>query len=195
MSVMIGYIKDGVTYMATDTRVVDDDKKRNEVCECNFKLRKLDNGIVYGATNNKFMRQFLTMCEEIFTLDVYGDLTMKHIVTEILPRLYLTLDEVELLDNEKKGRPLFSSEILIGFNGKLFEICSDFSVFRYEKYQVIGSLANYALAMETTIDENENINRQLVDALRICAKNTEYVGAPYLTIDTKELKYQVWEEN
>lgn len=195
MSVMIGYINDGVTYMATDTRVVDDDKKRNEVCECNFKLRKLDNGIVYGATNNKFMRQFLTMCEEIFTLDVYGDLTMKHIVTEILPRLYLTLDEVELLDNEKKGRPLFSSEILIGFNGKLFEICSDFSVFRYEKYQVIGSLADYALAKVTNIDENEDINRQLVDALRICAKNTEYVGAPYLTIDTKELKYQVWEEN
>lgn len=135
------------------------------------------------------------MCEEIFTLDVHGDLTMKHIVTEILPRLYLTLDEVELLDNEKKGYPLFSSEILIGFNGKLFEICSDFSVFRYEKYQVIGSLADYALAKVTNIDENEDINRQLVDALRICAKNTEYVGAPYLTIDTKDLKYQVWEEN
>ena len=195
MSVIIGYIKNGVTYLATDTRVIDDDRKRNEVCACNFKLRKLDNGIIYGVTNSKYIRQFLMANEDMFTPDTRGNLTVQHIVMDILPTLYFSLKEAKLLDNDKGEPPFFSSSILIGFKGKLFEICSDFSVFRYEKYQAIGPLSDYALTKVSNIDEKEEINRQLIDAMRICAKNTEYVGGPYLTINTDELKYELTEED
>lgn len=194
MSVIIGYVKNGVTYMATDTRVIDDDRKRNEVCECNFKLRKLENGIIYGVTNSKYIRQFLVMNEEMFTLDRRENLTVQHIVTDILPTLYFSLKEAKLLGNDKGEQPSFPSSILIGFKSKLFEICSDFSVFRYEKYQAIGPLSDYALTKVSDMDENGDINRQLIDAMRICTKNTEYVGGPYLTINTDELKYELTEE-
>ena len=179
MSVILGYARNGVTYLATDTRVIDDDRKRNEVCECNFKLRKLNNGIIYGVTNSKYIRQFLIANEDMFTLDTRGNLTVQHIVTDILPTLYFSLKEAKLLGNDKGEKPFFPSSILIGFKGELFEICSDFSVFRYKKYQAIGSLSDYALAKVSNIDEKKDINRQLIDLMRICAKNTEYVGGPY----------------
>ncbi len=194
MSVLIGYVKNGVTYMATDTRVIDNARKRNEVCECNFKLHKLDNGIIYGATGSRYIRQFLRMNEDMFILDEHGDLTRQHIVMGILPRLYFSLQEANLLDNKNGEQPSSPSSILIGFKGKLFEICWDFSVYRYEKYQAIGAFADYALAAVSDIDENGDINKQLIDAMRICAKNTEYVGGPYLTINTSELKYELTEE-
>lgn len=194
MSIIIGYVKNGVTYMATDTRVIDYARKRNEVCECNFKLHKLDNGIIYGATGSRYIRQFLMMNEDMFALDEHGDLTRQHIVMGILPRLYFSLRDANLLDNKNGEKPSFPSSILIGFKGKLFEICWDFSVYRYEKYQAIGAFADYALAAVSDIDENGDINKQLIDAMRICAKNTEYVGGPYLTINTSELKYELTEE-
>ena len=191
---IIGYVNNGVTYMATDTRLVDDRRKHNEVCECNFKLRRLANGIIYGAPQDKYIRQFLRMHEDLFTLDARGNLTAKHITTEILPALYFTMKEANLLNNEQDEKPSFPSEILIGFKGKLFGIGWNFSVTRFGTYQAVGEFAESALGLLANIDKSRDISEQLVAVIRGCTKVTEHIGGPYLTIDTDKLEYKLWEE-
>lgn len=192
--IIIGYVNNGVTYMATDTRLVDSDRKHNEVCEYNFKLRKLDNGIIYGVSQNKYIRQLLKMHEDMFTLDEHENLTAKHVAMGILPALYFTLKEANQLDNERGEKPTFPAEILIGYKGRLFKIAWNFCVTICETYQVVGGFVNSALATLSKIDSNKDINEQLVAAIRGCKKVTEYIGGPYLTIDTDKMEYKLWEE-
>ena len=48
MSILIAYKKNDTVYMGTDTRVIVNDFKKNEICESNYKIQKLENGILLG---------------------------------------------------------------------------------------------------------------------------------------------------
>ena len=97
MSVLIAYKRGDTIYMGTDTRVIVDDHKKNELCECNYKIQKLENGMLVGITAERLTRQTIFAYSEIFTLDENGELTRKHIVKEIIPKLVAILNEEELM--------------------------------------------------------------------------------------------------
>ena len=190
MSLVIAYKRGDTVYMGTDTRVIVNDNKKNELCESNFKIQKMENGMLVGITAERIERQTLFAYPEIFTLDKKGQLTRKHIVKEIIPRLLAVLEEEDLLQQEKDEYPYMRAKILLAYKDVLYEICSTFTIIRYETYQALGRTAEYVAATLANTKDTDDVNERIVKALDVAAKNSYLVGAPYLLIDTKSQEYQ-----
>jgi ATP-dependent protease HslVU (ClpYQ) peptidase subunit len=190
MSVLIAFKKNGTIYMGTDTRVVVGDHKRNEMRRCNLKIQKLDNGILLGITGERLERQTLIAYSEIFTLDKAGKLTRKHLVKEIVPRLISVLEEEKLMIEKEGEFPYMQAQIILAYKDTMYEICSSFAVIKYEDFQVWGRASDYAQATLMNTKETDDINQRIVKALDITADNSQYVGKPYVLIDTKKMKYE-----
>ena len=191
MSILIAYKRKDTVYMGTDTRVIINDVKRNELCESNHKIQRLENGILLGVSAERMERQTIFAYSHLFTLDKKGELTKKHIVKEILPKLYKVLEDEGLLMEKEGETSYMRAVILLAYKDVLFEICSGFGVLRYEDGQALGLASDYAQATMMHIKETDDVNEQIVKALDIVAKYCHYVGAPYLLIDTKDGKYQL----
>ena len=57
MAIVIAYKKGDTVYMGTDTRVIVNEHKKNELCESNYKIQKMDNGLLVGITADRLTRQ------------------------------------------------------------------------------------------------------------------------------------------
>jgi ATP-dependent protease HslVU (ClpYQ) peptidase subunit len=147
--------------MGTDTRVIAGDTKRNELCECNYKIQKLDNGMLLGISGERLERQTIIAYSEIFTLDKNGELTKKHVIKEIIPNLLSVLKKENLLIKNDGEAPYVKSVILLAHKGVLYEICSGFAVIKYEGFQILGSAANYAQATMANTKETDDINENI----------------------------------
>ncbi|MBQ4269842.1 MAG: hypothetical protein IJB97_09380 [Clostridia bacterium] len=191
MSILIAYKKGDTVYMGTDTRVIVGGCKRNELGECNYKIQKLDNGILVGVVGERMERQtLLANAEELFTLDKKGELTKKHIVKEIIPNLYGLLYTEKLMVEKDDELPYMKADILLAYKDTFYQICTCFMVIKYEDFQALGpGVAACAQATLLNTKETDDINARIVKALKIAAKHSQKVGAPYLLIDTKDQKY------
>ena len=191
MSILIAYKKGDTVYMGTDTRVIAGDSKRNELCECNYKIQNLDNGMLFGITGERLERQTLIAYSEIFTLDKNGELTKKHIVKEIIPNLLSVLEKENLIVEKDGELPYVKATVLLAHKDTLYEICANFAFIKYEDFQVLGRVADSAQATMANTKETDDINERIVKALDIASSNSQCVGKPYLLIDTKELNYNL----
>lgn len=191
MSILIAYKKGDTVYMGTDTRVIVNNHKMSELCECNYKIQKLDNGILVGITGERIERQTLFAYSDIFTLDNKGKLTKKHIIKEIIPSLLSVLKKEDLLIEKEAELPYMKAVMLLVYKDTIYEICSNFTVIKYEDFQVLGQVADYAQATMINTNQSDDINKRIVKALDITVINSQCVGSPYLLIDTKEMKYQL----
>lgn len=191
MSILIAYKKGDTIYMGTDTRTIVNENKKNELRGCNLKIQKLANDMLLGITGERLERQTLIAYSEIFTLDKKGQLTKKHIIKEIIPRLLSVLGKEDLLVEKEGEIPYMKAAILLAYKGMLYEIGASLTVIKYENFQVLGRAADYAQATILNTNESGDINDRIVKALDITAKNSQYVGRPYLLIDTKEMKYKL----
>ena len=191
MSILIAYKKDDTVYMGTDTRTIVNDHKKNELRGCNLKIQKLANDMLLGITGERLERQTLIAYSEIFTLDKNGKLTKKHIVKEIIPKLITVLEKEGLLIEKECELPYMKAVILLVHKGTIYEICSGFAVIKYEDFQVVGRVSDYAHATLMNTTPMDSIEERIVKALDIVAENSQYVGKPYLLINTKELEYKI----
>ena len=189
MSVLIAYKKGDTIYMGTDTRTIASSTKRNELSKCNLKIQKLDNGILLGITGERVERQTLIAYSEIFTLDKAGKLTRRHIVKEIIPRLISVLEEEKLMIEKEGEFPYMQAQIILAYKDTMYEICSGFSVIKYEDFQVLGRVSEYAQGVLMNTKETDDINSRIVKALDIVAENSQLVGRPYVLIDTNTMEY------
>ena len=87
--------------------------------------------------------------------------------------------------------PRMDGQILLAHKGDLYEICSNFSVYKYETFQAIGPVSEYAHFTLANTNQNEDVNKKIIKALNIVAKNTSLVGAPYLLINTKSKEHRL----
>ena len=157
-------------------------------------MTKLHNGMLISLTGEIVTGQRILAHPEWFTVDEKKGLTKEHIVTKIIPHLYECLNEEELLDTGDKGMPpVMKVTMFLAYKDKLFEVCRDFHVIRYEEYQASGSGANAVMYGLSKIDKTKDINEQLLQLLKISAKHDANVSAPFILIDTKDLKYTVKE--
>ena len=189
MSIIVAYKKDDTVYMGTDTRVIIQDDKRNQLSPCNYKIQKLDNDILVGISGEYNERQTLFAYSEIFSLDKNGALTKKHIIKEIIPRLFEVL-KMENLLNKDEALPYMKAKILLAHKDVLFEICSGFAVLQYKDFQAIGrnsSVIAYATLFNTK--PTDDVNERIIKALALAQKHSHLVGSPFLLIDTKKLEY------
>ena len=195
MSILIAYKKDDVIYMGTDTREIVNDDKRNDLCECNYKIQRLENGLIVGATAERLTRQSIFAYPEVFTLDKKGELTRKHVVKEIIPKLIEVLEREELIVHAENKLPYMNAGVLLAHNGDLYEICSNFSVYKYETFQALGTTSPYGQFVLNNVKETDDVNEQIIKALDVIAKNSQLVGKPYLLIDTKQKEYKLVGDN
>lgn len=195
MSVLIAYKRGDTIYMGTDTRVIVNDHKKNELCECNYKIQKLENGMLVGITAERLTRQTIFAYSEIFSLDKKGELTKKHIIKEIIPSLLSVLKKEDLLVEKEGELPYMKAVILLAYKDTLYEICSNFAVIKYEDFQAVGTVAEYAQATLFNTKGTDDINERIVKALGIVSNNSQFVGSPYLLIDTKEQAYKLIRRN
>ena len=72
-----------------------------------------------------------------------------------------------------------------------FEICSNFTVYKYETFQAFGPVADYTQFTLANIKENDDVNEKIIKALDIVSRNSQLVGCPYLLIDTKTNEYKL----
>ena len=153
-------------------------------------MQKLDNGILLGITGERLERQTIITYSEIFTFDKAGKLTRRHLVKEIVPRLISVLEEEKSMIEKEGEFPYMQAQIILAYKDTMYEICSSFAVIKYEDIQVLGRASDYAQATLMNTKETDDINQRIVKALDITADNSQYVGKPYVLIDTKKMKYE-----
>ena len=90
--------------------------------------------------------------------------------------------------------PYVRARMILAYEDVMYEIGADLSVLRYEDFQVLGLVSGYAQATLANSKETDGVNERILKALDITAEYCQYVGAPYLLIDTKEGKYRVVKE-
>lgn len=196
MNIIVAYKKDGVVYMGSDTRIDGYDQKFNELCECNYSIQKLDNGILVGFIGEKIEVQTLkAYLDDIFTLDGKGELTRKHLVTKIVPSLIEMLKSEKLYNKSDTDNPFMKMNIMVAHKDKLYEICSGFEIYTYEDFQVIGKTLKFAEPVMFNTKPDDDIYARIVKALDITAQNTAIVARPYVLIDTKDLQYKILGDN
>ena len=194
MSVVMAVKQGDRIWFGTDTQSTRGTERFNLLCPNDFKVLKLENGMLISWTGEGAAGQVVcSHLEHYFTAE-NKELTKEYLVTQIVPKLYQVLDEEGLLENEEDRSPQMPGRVLLAQKDKMYDIQRDFQVARYEDYQATGSGANSIIYGLSKIDKNKNINRQLLRLLRISAQHDSNVSAPFVLIDTKELEYTIQED-
>lgn len=194
MSVIAAVKQGDRIWFGADTQATRGTDKYNYLSPSNYKVIKLESGVILSWTGETAMKQFIFSHPEWFCVDEKKGLTKEYIVTKIIPRMFEALREEGILEKgEEDIPPLMTGTMLIAYRDKLFEICRDFQVVRYEDYQASGCGANSIFYGLSKIDKTENINAQLLNLLKISERHDTGVSGPFVFIDTQDLKYTIRE--
>lgn len=185
MSVIVAVKENGVVYFGADSQTTAGKRKYNYLNETGFKVYRADNGMLLGFCGRVGARQTILSVKDVFTLDERGDLTKRHIVTKIIPKL---ADKMEDVGNEESGA--LDVNILLGYKDKLYKITSALEVVKLNEYSASGAgeeFTHYALCAWKDMPVRERI----LKALSTSAKFEESVCGPYVLIDTENLEYEI----
>lgn len=194
MSIILAYKKGDKVYMATDTAVTANGYLIRETSEDNFKIRKSPGGILVGVTGERGLRQEIFSLIDEFTLDKNGNLTKKHIASEIVPKLYFHLMDNEMLEKPDDNVPYMKASVLIAFKDQIFDICNDFSVYRYMTYQAHGEASDFISYALAHVDNTKDITEQMIKIMKLAEKHCKNIRRPFVMINTEEIRFRLWEE-
>lgn len=196
MSIILGYVKDNTVYLATDTRIIDGNSKYTETAPLSYKLRKLDNGIIYGVTTtNLLIRQCVNLnAADIFKLNKKGTLDIKQVIKEIVNALEYYLDCDGLLEKNDNNASCWNGGVMIAYKNKLFNIAADFAVIEISDYFADGYKLGFYKNAIGNINPDKDINGQLTDILSSARKHVSAVAPPYLLINTKDMEFNLADE-
>lgn len=187
MTVVVAIKENGTVYMGADTQSSRENQKESSLNK--FKISKLKNGILIGFSGRVDSIQLLLENEDMFSLDKDGNFIKKHIVNEIIPKMYEVLDKNGKIDDN--GTMCLS--IILAYKNSIYQITDGFIVYAMEKTATIGSggcIAKYPL-----INEREPVHERIIDALRKSTRRDSSVGAPYVLIDTENLEFEVTDDS
>ena len=185
MSVIVAIKENGVIYMGADSQTTAGSRKYNGLNETSYKVVRLGDGMLVGFCGRVAAEQTILSMREVFTLDANGELTKRHIVKEIVPKL---VDKMGQIGDEESGA--LDVSILLAHKDKLYRITSELDVIHLNESGSSGAgrgFVNYALREMKNLPVRERILRALI----VSAKRTESVGGPYVLIDTQNLDYEV----
>ena len=198
MSVVVA-IKEGDTvYMGGDTqhtcptrgeKVYPDVDHANER---NFKIAKLDSGVLIGYTGSVFAAQRLLAHAEWFDDAPRQGLSKRFVVEKVLPKLLDAFKADDLISGLDAGEPEMDLSLLIAYQDALVRFDRHFDIVEAERYGVIGSGSDLTLVSLSAAGEGD-VRTAILEALKIAAKYDLYVGGPFSLIDTKALRFEVAE--
>jgi hypothetical protein len=194
MSVVAAVKQGNRIWFGADTQATRGTDRYNQLAPNDFKVTILG-GMLLSITGETRIAQFIQAHPEWFTIDEKKGLTKEHIVTKIITRMYEALNEENLLNkNPDDGPPSMTGRVLIAHKDKLFEICRDFQVIRYEDYQATGSGASAIVYGLSKIDKSKDINEQLLRLMQLSAAQDANVSGPFIFIDTQDLQFTIKED-
>ena len=185
MSVIVAVKENGVVYMGADTQTTIGRRKQIGLNKTAFKITRLENGILVGFCGRVAAKQTILSLQDLFVLDQNGQLTKKHIVNQIIPKL---VDKMEQIGDEE-CRELEVS-ILLAHKDKLYKITAALDVVCLSKCGTSGCgqrYVNYYLQEGTDLPVKDRILKALMES----AKRSDGVGGPYVLIDTQGLEYEI----
>lgn len=194
MGLIVAYRKEDTVYIGTDSSMFRNSKER-VMCENNYRIHKLDNGIIFGLVSTDLRAEQLVYAysEFIFTLDKKGNLTRKHLVKSIIPEFMACLDANELLEQNDDGFCYWNGNLLVMYKDKIFEIGDEFNVYTVGDYVADGDGYEFTMATMSNITDGDDVNQKLLDAMTIASKHNRSVLPPFVLIDTKNLEYHTEE--
>lgn len=188
MSVVVAVLENGVVYMGADSMTSVGGNKLHVLNESGFKITKQDNGVLVGICGAVSGHNVIASEKDFMSLDENGELTKKHIINEIVPKL---LNPVRKLYDEKKHD--LNVSMIVAYKDKIYQIMSDLTVVRRNSYAAVGSgkyYTRYGLHMHAELPAKERI----VKALDSSASREPGVGAPFVLIDTENLEFEIVNE-
>lgn len=191
MSLVIAEVKDGVVYMGADTQASGDVFKENFSLESNLKIIKMPHGIVIGCVGTKDVARVLTCHKDWFEELNDKPLSKEFLTTKIVPKFYNELKELDWL---KENAPAeHACRFLIAQKDKLFILKDNFTVNIVPRFCAIGC-GEYAAEVVNADTADMSVNEKMLNALRLADRFDNAVGAPYVFIDTKNLKFEFVED-
>ena len=190
MSVVIAIKENGVTYMAADTQISFGDSKRHLKSDS---LQKVWAGTdtphcIMGGVGLARDLNLIRYCTSELIPEasvLKNEINVGTIMLNTVPVIFESIrNYTQLVTGCDKDIPI-SSEFVLAYKDKVFDIAPDGTVEEIEDYIAIGSGADAALgSLKHTIDEP--IYDRLIKALDAAAESNLYVSEPYVYIDTKD---------
>lgn len=190
MNLIIGYIHDGVVYIATETGQTMDTYSFSDATDTGLSTFFLPGGALCAVTGH-------ALCETVKTnmqwFDGLGEseLTKELIVKTIVPKLYDELERRGLIDGIDTGESHTTGAVLLAQKDKLFCIDADFTVYVIPKYCIIGPDATLDFAYPVlALYDGGDVAAMLYEAIEAVRAYTRDVRKPYFlfTTDSTEKK-------
>lgn len=191
--IMLGYVHKGVVHLATDTTIVVNDVKVNGLAPNNYKIKKMESGLIVGITGVPIVRQRLLVRDDLFTLDKNGELTKNHIVNKIVPALHRFLIDNDLYEIDEDGMHDPGVNIILAHGDKLYNISERLWVYQVTKKTANGALCDLGECALNRIDSERDIEKQMVEIMQRARTYTNFIGGPYIAINTKDNEIHVTE--
>ena len=191
MSLIIAEVKDGVVYMGADTRISWGDVQYCLTAESNLKIIKMPQGILLGTVGMVAVSQILNCHKDWFEEEAAQNLTKEYLVTQIVPKLYRELRKRGQLS--KKEPAELECSCFLAQQDRLFRISHDFSVSVVPAFDAIGAGQNAAFAINE-LNSECSLKEKFLKGLRLAASCDNSIAAPFVFIDTKNLKFEIVEE-
>ena len=193
MSLVIAVKKDGAVYFGADTQTTyGRGEQRTHLSKENLKLKVLPNGIILGRVGSVHSVQHVWAHPEWFTLPEDGVLTKRHVVTNIVPKIYACYCEGDLFEKDGKEHPLSTGDaFLIGYRDKLFWINDRLGVVQIEQYVAIGAGSRFVQYGLSHMDAEKPVTKEIKKLLQIGAMCCPSVSAPFAFTDTATRKIKI----
>lgn len=198
MSVIAAIKKNGCIYMVCDTLCSMGDRKLNPIGDENRKIYQLKNGMIIGDSGRALFAHIMESDTEIFTIPEDGELTKEYVVTVIVPKLVKCYKDNKLLEKSENNSTTAPNHYILVYKDKMFTINARFRVEKIEHYTCIGSGTAEAIAGLIALDEDnifdrDEVNKHLIDIVRISASHKKSVGAPFYLIDSQRQEFKLVE--
>ena len=190
MSVVIAIKENGVTYMAADTQISFGDSKRHLKSDSLQKILAVVDipHCIMGGVGLARDLNLIRYCTSELIPEasvLKNEINVGTIMLNTVPVIFESIrNYTQLVTGCDKDIPI-SSEFVLAYKDKVFDIAPDGTVEEIEDYIAIGSGADAALgSLKHTIDEP--VYDRLIKALDAAAESNLYVSEPYVYIDTKD---------
>lgn len=189
MSVVVAIKENGVTYMAADTQVSFGDSKRHlksDSLQKVWAVADIPNCIMGGVGLARDLNLIRYCTSELIpeASVLKNEINVGTIMLNTVPAIFESIRTyTQLVTGCDKDIPI-SSEFLLAYKDKIFDIAPDGTVEEVEDYIAIGSGADAALgSLKHTVDEP--IYDRLIKALDAASESNLYVSEPYVCMDTE----------
>lgn len=192
MSVIIAIKKDDVIYLGTDTRYSDGGNLISLLNENMLKIWKVEGreSCLMGQVGIQREASAIRACKDI--IEETATIDFAYVVNYVEPRIREVLKEHEFIDvNDPYGT--MKSRFILVSNDKMY-IIDRGSVLEYDDFVAIGSSECEAFGSLVSTQNEKNPEKRILEALRVSAMHDVYVGAPFVLIDSKTMKYKIEKE-